>query len=72
MKQYGIWLDFPQNKPVDGEKVLIRRKGHRQNWECAVFNEYHECWDDAEGDDFMYYLEDVDKVMFISKIEPIC
>ena len=67
MKQYGIWLDFPEHTPDDGDKVLIKRAGFRY-WECAVYNGYHECFDDAEGDDYMYDLNDVDKVMFIPKI----
>lgn len=72
MKQYGVWLDYPEHKPMDGERVLIRVKGSGPYWECAVYNECHECWDDAEGDDYMYDLGEVDKVMFIPKIETVC
>lgn len=69
MKEGGIWLDFPENVPNDGEKVLIRVKGCGQNWEAAVYNEYHQCWDDADGDDYMCELESVDKFMLIPDIE---
>lgn len=65
----GVWLDFPENVPNDGEPVLIRRKGMGNYWEASVYNEYHQCWDDAEGDDVMYGLEEVDKFMLIPDIE---
>ena len=64
--KYGVWLNFPENKPNDGEKVLISRANYyRGNWEPAVYNEYHQCWDDADGDDYMCELECVDKFMLI-------
>lgn len=69
MKQYGVWLDFPDNKPEDGEKVIVRRKGYGLNWDMAVYNEYHECWDDCEEDDYWCELNEVDKFMRIPKIE---
>lgn len=67
-KIYGVWLDYPANKPDNGERVLIRRKGYSQNWELAVYNEDYKCWDDGEGDDYFCDLESVDKFMLIPKI----
>lgn len=55
------WLMFPQSKPADGERVIVIRRGYGDYWEPAVYNETHECWDDAEGDDYMCELEDVVK-----------
>lgn len=26
MKKCGVWWDFPENKPSDGDRVLIHRK----------------------------------------------
>lgn len=69
MMQKGIWLDFPENVPNDDEAVLIRRKGMGNYWEAAVYNGYHQCWDDAEGDDIMYDLDAVDKFMLIPDVE---
>lgn len=65
---YGVWLDFPQNKPENNERCLIRRKGYGELWDPAVYNEYFECWDDGEGDDYFCDLNDVDKFMLIPKI----
>lgn len=69
MRLYGIWQDFPKNKPNDGERVLIRVKGYGENWEPAVYNEKYECWDDMDGDDYMCKLESVDKFMLIPKVD---
>jgi len=66
--QYGVWLDFPQNKPNDCERLLIRRKGYGQIWEPAVYNEHYECWDDGEADDYLCDLDCVDKFMLIPEI----
>ena len=68
MSVCGVWLDFPMNKPNDNERVLIRRKGYGQLWEVAVYNAFHECWDDGEGDDKLCGLDDVDKFMRIREI----
>ena len=63
----GVWLDFPQNKPEDGELVLIFIKG---NWggriALATYNEEYACWDDADGDD--YLCDEADKFMKIPNI----
>ena len=65
---YGIWQDFPKNKPNNGDRVLIRVKGSGENWEPAIYNEKLRCWDDIEGN-YMYELESVDKFMLISKVD---
>lgn len=69
MSEYGVWLDYPDNKPEDGERVLALRKGNSLWWDVVVYNEYHECWDDSEGDDYFCDLDEVEKFMRIPKIE---
>jgi hypothetical protein len=69
MNKYGVWLDYPANKPDDGERVLAFRNGNRLWWDVVVYNEYHECWDDSEGDDYFCDLDEVEKFMRIPKIE---
>ena len=67
--QYGVWLDFPENKPKNNKRCLIRRKGYGQLWEPAVYNEDYDCWDDGEGDDYLCDLDCVDKIMVIPEIK---
>ena len=69
MNEYGVWLDYPANKPDYGERVLALRYGNRLWWDVVVYNEYKECWDDSEGDDYFCDLDDVEKFMRIPKIE---
>lgn len=69
MNKYGVWLDYPANKPDDGERVLALRYGNSLWWDVVVYNEYHECWDDSEGDDYFCDLDEVEKFMRIPKIE---
>jgi hypothetical protein len=61
----GIWLNFPECKPEDGEQVVISRYG--TFYEIVTYNEYHQCWDDSEGDDYFCDLEEVDKFLRIPK-----
>ena len=69
MSKYGVWLCYPANKPDDGERVLALRRGNSLWWDVVVYNEYHECWDDSEGDDYFCDLDEVDKFMRIPKSE---
>lgn len=64
----GVWLGFPENKPNDNDRVLIRRKGYGQIWDAAVYNAHYECWDDGEGDDIFCDLNDVDKFLIVPEI----
>lgn len=59
------WLNYPKHKPNDDERVLIIRRGRGDYWEPAVYNEEHECWDDADGDDYLCELDDVVKFLQI-------
>lgn len=60
----GIWLNFPECTPEDGEQVVVKRNGW---YEILVYNEYHQCWDDSEGDDYFCDLNEVDKFLRIPK-----
>lgn len=60
----GIWLNFPECTPEDGEQVVVKRNGW---YELLVYNEYHQCWDDSEGDDYCCDLSEVDKFLRIPK-----
>ena len=62
----GTWIKFPDNKPEDGERVLILKHGY-VFWEVYVYNEIHQCWDDSEGDDYMCDLDEVEYWMRIPK-----
>lgn len=59
------WLNYPEHKPKNEERVLIIRKGYGNYWEPAVYNEDHECWDDADGDDYFCELDSVVKFLSI-------
>ena len=59
------WLNYPEHKPKNDERVLIIRKGYGNYWEPAVYNEDHECWDDADGDDYFCELDSVEKFLSI-------
>ena len=59
------WLNYPEHKPKNEERVLIIRKGYGNYWEPAVYNEEHECWDDADGDDYFCELDSVEKFLSI-------
>ncbi len=48
------WKDPKVELPEDGEYVLISTD---RGIEPSVWNEHHQCWDDAEGDDYMYSKE---------------
>lgn len=63
--EYGVWLSFPENEPENDERVLIIRKNVPNFWEVAVYNKDYECWDDSDGDDYMYDLDSVEKFMKI-------
>lgn len=69
MNKFGVWVNYPEDKPNDGERVLIRRNGYGALWEVAVYDTYYECWDDGEGDDFLCALGEVDKFMRITSPE---
>lgn len=60
----GIWLNFPECTPEDGVQVVVKRNGW---YEILVYNEYHQCWDDSEGDDYYCELSEVDKFLRIPK-----
>lgn len=60
----GVWLNFPECTPDDGEQVVVKRNGW---YEILVYNEYHQCWDDSEGDDYCCELNEVDKFLRIPK-----
>ena len=62
----GIWLNFPECTPEDGEQVVVKRNGW---YEILVYNEYHQCWDDSEGDDYYCDLDEIDKFLRIPKEE---
>ena len=48
------WKDPKVELPEDGEYVLISTD---RGIEPSVWNEHHQCWDDADGDDYMYSKE---------------
>lgn len=57
------WLNYPEHRPKNGERVLITRTSNVDYWEPAVYNEDCECWDDADGDDYLCELESVVKFL---------
>lgn len=67
-REYGKWIDFDPENPrasgvIDGETVAVHEIGRGVNF--LTYNEYHECWDDIEGDDFYCHLDQVDKICII-------
>lgn len=63
------WLNYPEHKPKNDERVLIIRKGYGNYWEPAVYSEDHECWDDADGDDYFCELDCVEKFLSIPEVK---
>lgn len=49
------WRKFPELPPKIGNEdnvpCLCIRKG-RRNFEQLVWSHHHQCWDDADGDDY--------------------
>lgn len=62
------WRDAEKEKPEDGEYVLIYHSEY--GIEPSVWNEKEQCWDDAQGDDYMYSAESVDAWLEIPDYEP--
>lgn len=62
------WRDAEKEKPEDGEYVLIYHSEY--GIEPSVWNEKEQCWDDAQGDDYMYSAETVDAWMEIPEYKP--
>ena len=60
------WKDPKVELPEDGEYVLISSD---RGIEPSVWNEHHQCWDDAEGDDYMYSKEYVEAWMSIPPLK---
>ena len=60
------WKDPKVELPEDGEYVLIATD---RDIEPSVWNEHHQCWDDAEGDDYMYSKEYVKAWMSIPPLK---
>mgnify|MGYP001057842298 CR=1 FL=1 len=60
------WRDPKVELPEDGEYVLISSD---RGIEPSVWNEHHQCWDDAEGDDYMYSKEYVKAWMSIPPLK---
>lgn len=60
------WKDPKVELPEDGEYVLISTD---RDIEPSVWNEHHQCWDDAEGDDYMYSKEYVEAWMSIPPLK---
>ena len=57
---YNTWISIDESMPVDGERVLVKKKDRDYwPWEVAVWNTRYECWDDSEGDDYMCDKNDV-------------
>ena len=67
----GVWLDYPELKPEDGERVLALVKGYGKHFQVLTYNETHQCWDDSEGDDFEYELDDVLMFFRVPEHEPV-
>lgn len=64
----GIWLDYPENMPQDNERVIAHIKGDGNYWVVLVYNEYCECWDNEDGDDYFCELDNVDKFMIVPDV----
>ena len=60
------WKDPKVELPEDGEYVLISTD---RDIEPSVWNEHHQCWDDADGDDYMYSKEYVKAWMSIPPLK---
>ena len=60
----GIWLNFPECTPEDGEQVVVKRNGW---YAILVYNEYFQCWDNSKGDDYCCELSSVDEFLRIPK-----
>lgn len=45
------WKDINENKPIDGARVLVCDIYYRQV-RILTYNEYNECWDGEDGDDY--------------------
>lgn len=51
----NTWILINEELPNDSERVLVKLKDRGcWPWEVAVWNKHYECWDDSEGDDYMY------------------
>lgn len=67
-KLYGVWLKFPENKPANCERVLIKTEAYYK-WQPAVYNEGYGCWDDNFGESYLYDLDSVKYFMRIPEID---
>ncbi len=47
---YGGWIKTSETLPSNDVECLIVRNGNRIK---SVWNSYHKCWDDNEGDDYL-------------------
>lgn len=54
------WKDITVEKPNDGEFVLTFERCRGIDILC--WDEYYQCWDDHEGDDF--YSKDLDQIKY--------
>ena len=65
-KIYFKWVPTREGLPEDSERVLVKLHNRScWDWGVAVWNEMYECWDDSEGDDYMYDKDDVEYWMRI-------
>lgn len=65
----GVWLDYSGIALEDKQRVLIRRRGYGGNYDLCVYNQYYDCFDDTDGDDFFCSPMDVDKILIIPDID---
>ena len=62
------WRDAEKEKPEDREYVLIYHSEY--GIEPSVWNEKEQCWDDAQGDDYMYSTKTVEAWLPIPEYKP--
>lgn len=53
------WNKTSKVTPKQDKRVLAVRKDYPKEVIILNYNEYHKCWDDAEGDDYYCDIEEI-------------
>lgn len=68
IKKEGYPVLTPEESQRNYPQRLVLASTHSGDIELLCWNFTEQCWDDAYGDDFMYYKEDVEYYMNIPEI----
>lgn len=52
------WKNLNEEKPIGNERVLVC-DSHFHEVRILVYNDFHECWDTEDGDDYYCDLDAV-------------